>query len=159
MSKATPHHHDQEHGAAGESSHINTKISANKLHRIPFLAALNPDLTIKDDRPTRGLGVANVHLQMSERAYAQHIAGAVIENDTVEQLDYQDLVKNDKCRDTWIKSLTNELDRLAQGVRDIKGTDTIFVVLKYAIPKNRIKEVTYGRIVVAYKPNKSEPHR
>ena len=40
----------------------------DKLHRINFLAAKNPDLTIKDNRPTRGLGGANVHLQLSERS-------------------------------------------------------------------------------------------
>ena len=65
----------------------------DKLHRIAFLAAINPDLTIKDNRPTQGLGGANVHLQLSERAYDQHIAGAVIDDDSGEQLEYQDLVK------------------------------------------------------------------
>ena len=131
----------------------------DKFHRIAFLAALNPDITIKDNRPNRGLGGANVHLQLIKRVYAQHVAGAVIDNDTGEQLKYRDLIKKDKCRDTWIKSLANELGQLAQGVRDIKGTDTVFFVLKYEIPKDRLKEITYGRIVVAYKPNKSEPHR
>ena len=95
---------------------------------------------------------------MSKRSYAQHIAGAVIDDDTDEQLKYRYLVKKDKCRDTWIKSLENELGRLAQGIRDIKGTDTISFVHKSEIPKDRLKEVTYGRIFVAYKPNKSEPH-
>ena len=131
----------------------------NKIHRIAFLAALNLDLTIKENRPTQGLVGANLHLQLSEQAYAQHIVGAVIDNYTGEQLEYQDLVKKEKCRDTWINPLSNELGRLAQGIRDIKGTETIFFVLKSAIPKDRLKEVTYGRIVVAYKPKKSEPHR
>ena len=99
-----------------------------------------------------------MHLQLSERAYAQHIVGAVIDNDTGKKLEYRDLIKKDKCRDTWIKSLANELGRLSQGIRNIKGTDTIFFVLKSAIPKDRLKEITYGRIVVAYKPKKSEPH-
>ena len=48
-----------------------------------------------------------MHLQLSERAYAQHIAGEVINNDTGEQLEYQYLVKKDKYRDTWIKYLAN----------------------------------------------------
>ena len=126
----------------------------NKIHRIAFLAALNLDLTIKENRPTQGLVGANLHLQLSEQAYAQHIVGAVIDNYTGEQLEYQDLVKKEKCRDTWIKSLANELGRLAQGVCGIKGTDTIFFILKSAIPKDRLKEVTYGRIVVSYKPKK-----
>ena len=75
----------------------------NNIHRIAFLATRNPYLTIKDNRPTQGLGGANVHLQLSERSYAQHISGSVIDNDTGQQLEYRDLVKKDKCRDTWIK--------------------------------------------------------
>ena len=60
----------------------------DKLHRIAFLAAQSTDLTIKDNRPTRGLGGANVKLQLSERAYNQHVSGAVIDDDTGKQLEY-----------------------------------------------------------------------
>ena len=116
-----------------------------KLYRIAFLVAQNPYLTIKYNRPTRGLGGANVHLQLSERAYAQHIAGAVIVDDTGEQPKYQYLFKKEKCRDTWIKSLANKLGRLAKVIHNIKGTDTILFVLKYEIPKDRLKEVTYRK--------------
>ena len=35
------------------------------------------------------------------------------------------LMKNDKYRDTWSTSLANEIGRLAQGIRDIPGTNTI----------------------------------
>ena len=44
-------------------------------------------------------------------------------------------------------------------MRDIKGTDTIFFIKKSDIPKERLKDVTYGRIVVDYRPNKSDPNR
>ena len=40
------------------------------------------------------------------------------------------MVKRPELRDTWFKSMGNELGRLAQGIRDIKGTDTIFVSQK-----------------------------
>ena len=49
----------------------------NKLHRIAFLDAQNPDLTIKDSRPTRGLGGANVNFQLSKRAYAMEFHGVI----------------------------------------------------------------------------------
>ena len=111
----------------------------DKLHRIAFLAAQSPDLTIKDNRPTRGLGGANVNLQLSERAYAQHVVGAVIDDDTGKQLEYQELVKKDKCRDNWIKYLANKLGQLAQCIRNIKGTDNFFFIVKYEIPKDRLK--------------------
>ena len=53
-----------------------------------WLERQTPYLTIKDTRPTRDLGGANVNLQLSKQAYTQHIAGAVIDNDTGEQLKY-----------------------------------------------------------------------
>ena len=59
----------------------------------------------------------------------------------------------------WSTYLANKFGRLAQGIRDILGTDTIFFISKSEIPKDRLREVTYGRIVVAYKPNKLEPNR
>ena len=55
--------------------------------------------------------------------------------------------------------MANKLGRLAQGRRNIKGTNTILFLERSDIPKDRLKDVTYGRIVVAYKPNKSEPNR
>ena len=53
----------------------------------------------------------------------------------------------------------NELGHLAQGIRDIKGTNTDFFIPKSEIPFIKRKDVTYGRIVVAYKPNKLETDR
>ena len=49
-----------------------------------------------------------------------------------------------------------ELGRLAQGIRKIKGTHTIFFIPKSKVPFDRRKDVTYTRIVVAYKPDKLE---
>ena len=45
------------------------------------------------------------------------------------------------------------------GYHHYKGTNTIFFVPKSEIPKDRLKEVTYARIVVDYKPNKLEKNR
>merc|ERR1711966_548503 len=74
-------------------------------------------------------------------------------------LEYRDLLKDPELRDTWSKSLANELGRLAQGIRDIKGTNTIFFIPKNEIPQDRWKDVTYGRIVVNYRPGKEEKNR
>ncbi|KAL7525892.1 hypothetical protein ACHAXR_001206, partial [Thalassiosira sp. AJA248-18] len=51
----------------------------------------------------------------------------------------------------------NELGRLAQGIRDIPGTDTIDLIPFSEVPKN--EAVTYGRIVCMYRLQKSEPNR
>ena len=53
-------------------------------------------------------------------------------------------------------SLANELGRLAQGIRKIKGTNTIYFIDKSEIPKDKLKQVTYARIVVDYKSHKTE---
>ena len=55
--------------------------------------------------------------------------------------------------------LANELGQLSQGIRDVKGTNTICFIAKSEIPKHKLKEVTYARIVVDYKPDKLEKNR
>ena len=39
------------------------------------------------------------------------------------------------------------------------GTDTVFFVAKDQVPRDRIKNVTYGQILVDYRPQKDKPHR
>ena len=93
---------------------------------------------------TRGRGLANEVLQMDEWAYGDLFAGAIIDSDTGKSLEYRDLIKHDKYRDIWEKSYANELGRLAQGIRDIPGTNTIIFIRRSDIPKDRLKDVTYG---------------
>ena len=54
-------------------------------------------------------------------------------------------------------SYANELGRLAQGIRNIPGTNTIKFIRKDQVPKGT--KVTYGRIIVTYHLQKSEPNR
>ena len=90
-----------------------------------------------------------MNLQLDEWAYQENFSGAGIDKDTGEALEYQDLMKKDKYRDIWSNSLANELWRLAQGIRDVKVTNTILFIYKSEIPKDRLKDTTYGRIVLA----------
>ena len=53
--------------------------------------------------------------------------------------------------------MCNELGRLAQGYKDIKGKDTIFFIPRHKVPKH--KKVIYGRIVCSIRPQKSEKHQ
>jgi hypothetical protein len=55
------------------------------------------------------------------------------------------------------KAFANELGRLAQGIRDVKGTNTIAFIHAAEIPNDRT--VTYGRLVCDIQQNKSEQHR
>ena len=65
-----------------------------------------------------------------------------------------------KYKPIWTRSFSNELGRLAQGVGGrVEGTNTMFFIPKNKVPQDRFKDVTYGRIVVDYRPQKEEPHR
>ena len=148
------------------SKRVLQQLRANEkddLHNIVMLAANEtatvPEMHIKSDITKRGYAAANQHLQLDEWAYEQYFAGAVIDKKTGESLEYRDLIKRPEIQHTWFKALANELGRLSQGIRDIKGTNTIFFIPKYEIPKERWKDITYGRIVVGYKPDKLEKNR
>jgi hypothetical protein len=54
------------------------------------------------------------------------MANSAIDPATGESLEYQQLIKRDKYCKTWTRSFANDLGRLAQGIRDIEGTNTIF---------------------------------
>ena len=78
---------------------------------------------------------------------------SVLDEATGKSLEYRHLIKIPESKELWIKSFANELGRLAQGVVDReKGTDTIKFIKKSQVPKH--KTVTYGRIVVAIRPEK-----
>jgi hypothetical protein len=82
----------------------------------------------------------------------------VIDSVTGAKQEYRDLMKCDhNTVATWERSFANELGRLSQGIRDQKGTNTIFFVPKSKVPTGRT--VTYGRIVCDLKPHKTEKER
>jgi hypothetical protein len=88
------------------------------------------------------------------------MANAVLDPDTGQAMEYRDLIKSPKTKATWTRSYANELGRLAQGVGNrMKGTNTIFFMPYDDIPQDRRKDVTYGRIVVDVRPQKTEPER
>ena len=53
--------------------------------------------------------------------------------------------------------MANEIGRLAQGYKDVKGTNTITFIPQTLLPKDAT--VTYARIVPDYRPLKAEPYR
>ena len=56
-----------------------------------------------------------------------------------------------------MKSFANELGQIAQGIRDVPGTDTIDFIPHTDVPVGTT--VTYGQIVFTYRPQKTEKHR
>ena len=75
-------------------------------------------------------------------------------------MEYRHIVKNPKYRQLYVISYSKELGRLAQGTPGkAEGTNTIYFIDKADIPVERWKDVTYGRVVVAYRPEKSDPYQ
>ena len=58
---------------------------------------------------------------------------------------------------TWSGSLSNELGRLAQGIRDVKGNDVVDVISKSEVPIDHI--VTDVNMVCDYRHHKDEKYR
>jgi hypothetical protein len=84
-------------------------------------------------------------------------AYAVTDVNTGQQLEYHQLLQLPDLKPIWERVFANELVRLAQGVHDIKGTDTIVIIPPSEIPKERT--ITYGRLVCDIRPQKAEQHR
>jgi hypothetical protein len=78
-------------------------------------------------------------------------ANAIIDPDTGASMKYRHLIKSTKHRTTWLRSFSNKIGRLAQGIAgQEKGTNTIFFIKHNKVSPDRRKDVTYGRICVNY---------
>ena len=74
-------------------------------------------------------------------------------------MEYRHLMKNPKYRQLYGKSYAKELGYLAQGMPGkVEDTNNIFFINKSDIPINFWKDVTYGRVVVNYRPEKLDPY-
>ena len=83
---------------------------------------------------------------------------AVIDEETGELMEYRKLMKNPKYRPLYLNSYAKEIGQLVQFIPVlVEGTNTILFINKTAVPVNRWKDVTYGRILVDYIPDKTDP--
>jgi hypothetical protein len=74
-------------------------------------------------------------------------------------LNYRQLIRESKHKEIWSTSAANKFGCLAQGVGGrVKGTNTIIFICKDHVPKDRIKDVTYGSYSCETKLNKEEKH-
>ena len=70
--------------------------------------------------------------------------------------EYKHLIKGPE-RKIWEILFENNMGQLAQGIRGVKGTNTVMFIPKYQVPKD--KKVTHGKIVCEVKPEKEEKDR
>eukprot|EP00804_Cyclotella_cryptica_P023061 CCRYP_000315-RA/>CCRYP_000315-RA protein AED:0.18 eAED:0.15 QI:0/0/0/1/1/1/2/0/662 len=98
--------------------------------------------------------------QAMQRHYPTDMLHAVLNDKTGELMEYRHLVADPKYRDTWKNSYGKELGRLAQGLPGIvKGTVTIVCIQQTLVPQDRWKDVTYGRLVANFRPQKDDLYR
>ena len=84
---------------------------------------------------------------------------AVLNQETGEMMEYRQVMKNPKYCALYEKAYAKEIGRLAQGMPGVAGgTEKIFFVNNGKVPPYRWRDVTYGRIVVSYRPEKDDPY-
>ena len=111
-------------------------------------------------KPTFELSAQKMASRKLPMTWLCEMANSVL-GENGELLEYRHLIANPKTRATWTHSYGNELGRLAQGMPGwAKGTDTIFFIPRHMVPKERMRDVTYGLITCLVRPEKiDEPNR
>ena len=91
----------------------------------------------------------------------EEVANGVVYPDTKETITrYSQLINDPVLRVVWLKAMCIELGRLSNGYKDTNGTQTIHYLTHEeikCIPGDRT--VTYARIVVDFRPQKTDPNR
>ena len=107
------------------------------------------------------LGFTEVKYRFEGRTSpGQEVANSRIDPATGDVMEYRKFMKYDKHNKVWKHFFANELVRLVQGVgKRVKGMDTVFFVDYNYIPSESRKDITYGRIMVDYRPQKKDPNR
>ena len=83
--------------------------------------------------------------------FCTEMANAVLDGDSGKLLEYRPLMKYPKYKEVWGTSFGNEVGRFAQGmpgrVSPKKATNTLFFINESEVPRDRLRDITYGRIV------------
>lgn len=93
----------------------------------------------------------------------EHFCSPVVHSVTGKTITkYKELISDPLYRKLWMTAFGKEFGNLAQGDNKTgtKGTNAVFVMSHdeiAKIPKDRV--ITYGRIVIDYRPQKSDPNR
>jgi hypothetical protein len=97
---------------------------------------------------------------LAGRRFSLEMINVVLNEETGEIMEYRQIINSPKYRNLYRNSYSKELGRLSQGIPDVvKGTNTIFFIDKADVPAERWKDITYGRVVVDYRPEKSDPYQ
>ena len=91
--------------------------------------------------------------KLAGRKFPIEMINTVLNKEIGELMEYQQVMKNPKYRRLYGTEYSKELGRLAQGIPgQAEGTDTIFFIDKSSVPLDRWRDITYGRVVLNYRP-------
>ena len=95
------------------------------------------------------------HRKLAQLKYPQEMINVVLNQETGEMMEYRQVMKTPKYRALYEKAYAKEIGRLAQVMPGLAGgTETIFFVNKGEVPPDIWRDITYGRIVMRYRPEK-----
>ena len=130
-------------------------------HRYPTRSKPDQNTRLRNRSLFAASAVHELLRRENQRTTLQY-ANAVLHPTSGKPMSYDQLIKDPITKDIWTRAtMTTELARLAQGLKDVTvGTNTVFY-LTHAEIKNipEDRTVTYGRIVVDYRPQKKDPNR
>ena len=68
-------------------------------------------------------------------------------------------MKNSKYRQLYCNSYAKEIGQISQGMTGlVEGTNTMCFIKKIDVPVGRWRDVTYGKVVVDYRREQSNPY-
>ena len=109
--------------------------------------------------PTSPQHITKLPYNLRPRTSHPHYATPITHSKTGKSMEYLDLITDPSTHATWLRSASNEFDRLAQGLQDnrVEPTNTKFFIPFSKVPKH--KRPTYAHFVFSYHPQKAEPYR
>jgi hypothetical protein len=129
----------------------------------PTLIAANPDEISPAAHHSHPRRSPRLHPAGPHVIYADPSANAVIHAATGQSMNYRRLLDGPD-QALWLRSMANDLGRLAQGVganrpadQRVEGTNTVFFIRKCDVPSNR--KVTYCKQEATIRPTKAKAHR
>jgi hypothetical protein len=97
---------------------------------------------------------------LASRCFPLEMINTILNKETGEITEYRQIMNSPKYRNLYSNSYSKEVGRLSQRIPDVvKGTNTIFSIDKADVPAERWKDIIYGRVVVNYRPEKSDAYQ
>ena len=93
---------------------------------------------------SRGKKTAISLFSLTSQFQKNHEANTVTNKISGVAQEYEHLIKGPEKK-IWERSLANVLVQLDQGIKGLKGKNTVIFILKAQVPKD--KKVTYGKLL------------